>query len=150
MKVLTALLILGMFLTTIALADDVDDVKAAVQKYFTALNTGDAEAHIQARMPEHSAFARGGLLRRFHSLEEQTKVLQASVDSGEKSNYQLRHLEVRIFGNTAVVTGYVVGTVTNPDGITDPVSRQRTEVWVKQGGQWKQAHRHASPLRRPQ
>ncbi len=46
MKALTTLFVAGMFLTTVAIADDVDDVKAAVQKYITALNTGDVNASV--------------------------------------------------------------------------------------------------------
>ena len=41
MKALTTLLVVGMFLSTVALADDVDDVKAAMKGYFAALNAGD-------------------------------------------------------------------------------------------------------------
>ena len=150
MKALTTLLVVGMWLTTVAMADDVDDVKAAVLSYFAALNTGDADAYIQSRMPEYSAFDGGGLLSRNHSLAEQKNGLQASVDAGFKRNYQLRHLEVRVYGNAAVVTGYNVGTRTPPGATTEQVREQRTEVWIKQGATWKQVHRHASPLRPPQ
>ena len=44
MKPLTTLWVVGMFATTVAMADDVDDVKAAVQNYFAALNSGDVNA----------------------------------------------------------------------------------------------------------
>ena len=78
MKTLTTLLVIGMFLTTVAMADDVDDVKAAVQKYITALNTGDVNAYVQSRMPESSAFGvgNGGLVQKFYSLEEQRNRFQ--------------------------------------------------------------------------
>ncbi len=42
MKTWTALFVIGMFATTVAMADDVDDVKAAVQSYFDAINSGNA------------------------------------------------------------------------------------------------------------
>ena len=87
----------------------------------------------------------------FHSLAEQTKLLRTSFDAGEKGDLQLRNLEVKIYhDNTAVVTGYVVGTRPSPDGIRVPIRDQRTEVWIKQGEQWKQVHRHSSPLLLPQ
>ncbi len=141
MKALITLLVIGMFLTTGAMADDVDDVKAAVQKYITALNTGDVNAYVQSRTPESSAFGAGGLLQRFHSVEEQRNRFQGLVDSGLEFNVQIRHLEVKVYGNAAIVTGYSVeGNTTD----------QRTGVWIKQGGQWKQAHRHESPLSTPQ
>ncbi len=46
MKALTTLFVVGMFLTTVAVADDVDDVKAAVQSYFAAVNAGDADGRV--------------------------------------------------------------------------------------------------------
>ena len=141
MKALTTLFVIGMFATAVAMADDVDDVKAAVQKYITALNTGDVTAYVQSRMPEYSAFGGGGLVERYHSLEEQRNRFQGNINSGVQFNLQIRHLDVRVYGNAAIVTGYTVSG-NNAD--------QRTSVWIKQGGQWKQAHRHTSPLRGPQ
>ncbi len=143
MKALTTLLVVGMFLMPAALADDADDVKAAVQKYITALNTGDVNAYVQSGTPEYSAFGgiNGGLIQKFYSLEEQRNRFQGLVDSGFKFNVQIRHLDVKVYGNAAIVTGYSVeGNTTD----------QRTGVWIKQGGQWKQAHRHESPLSTPQ
>jgi len=137
MKALTTLLVIGMFLTTGAMADDVDDVKAAVQKYITALNTGDVNAYVQSRTPEYSAFGGGGLVERYHSLEEQRSRFQGNINSGVQFNLQIRHLDVRVYDNAAIVTGYTVAGNT---------ANQRTSVWIKQGGQWKQAHRHTSPL----
>ncbi len=150
MKALATLFVVGMFLTTVAMADDVDDVKAAAERYFNALNAGDVGAYIQSRMPEYSLFVDGALLSRFHSLTEQKNSFQASVDAGFKRNYQLRHLEVKVYGNAAVVTGYNVGTRTRPGSTTEQVRERRTSVWIKQGGQWKQVHRHQSPLRLPE
>ena len=100
MKALATLFVVGMFLTTVTMADDVDDVKAAAEKYFNALNAGDVDAYIQSRMPEYSLFVDGALLSRFHSLTEQKNSFQASVDAGFKRNYQLRHLEVKVYAET--------------------------------------------------
>ena len=146
MKALSTLFVAGMFLTTVAMADDVDDVKAAVERYFAALNTGDVGAYIEARVPEYSLFVDGALLSRFHSLTEQRNSFQASVDAGFKRNYQLRHLEVKVYGDAAVVTAYNVGSRTRPGRTIEQVRERRTSVWIKQGGQWKQVHRHQSPL----
>ncbi len=47
MKAWTTLFVVGMFLATPALADDVEDVKAAVHEFYVLLNStdaGDAEA----------------------------------------------------------------------------------------------------------
>jgi len=152
MKVLTTLLVIGMFATVVAMADDVDDVKAAMQRYFAAINAGDASAVMQYRSPESSSFNRpGGFLERpTSSLEEQKNALAAQARAGVKRNYQITHMEVRVYGNTAVVTGYLTGTRTQPDGTVGQMRDRRTGVFVKQGGQWKEVHRHQSPLRPPQ
>ncbi len=150
MKSVTTLLVVGMFLMPVANADDVDDVRAAVMGHFVALNAGDANAYIQYYPPETSTFADGGLLSTSHSVEEIKSGFQASVDAGFKRNIQMRHLDIRVYGNTAVTTGYGVGTTTLPDGTTVQVGYQRTSVLIKQGGQWKEVHQHRSPLRGPQ
>ncbi len=146
MKALTTLLVIGMFLTTVAMADDVDDVKAAVQGHFDAVNSGDVNAFIRYYAPESSVFAGGGLLDRYHSLEERRNNFQNTVDSGAKRDLRLQHMEVKIYGTTAIVTGYLVGTASGPDGVANQVRSQRTEVLIKQGGQWKAVHNHRSWL----
>ena len=151
MKALTTLLVIGMFATAVAMADDADDVKAALNGHFAARNAGDAAAYVQLHSPKRSNFGAGGqLLNRYASLENEKKNLQARFDAGVKFNVQLRHPEVEVYGNVAVVTGYLVGTITSPDGTTRPTANRRTVVLIKQGGQWKAVHGHSSPLRGPQ
>jgi len=146
MKALTTLLVVGMFLTTVAMADDVDDIKAAEMAHFAARRAGDVGAYVQYHSPERNGFPPNGLLSST-SLEEQRENGQAEVDAGVKRNVQLRHLDVKIYGNlTAVTTGYIVGTVTQADGTVEQVATRRTVVLIKQGGQWKEVHFHVSPL----
>ncbi len=133
-----------------ALADDVDDVKAAVVRNYAALNAGDADAYVQLHSPNRSSFGGGGaLLGRSDSLEDlenEKKNLQAQFDAGVKFNVQLRNPEVEVYGNAAVVTGYLVGTITSSDGTTRPTATRRSVVLIKQGDQWKAVHGHSSPL----
>ncbi len=152
MKALTTLLVVGMFLTPAALADDADDVKAAGQRFYAALNAGDAGTVIQLHVAGNTRFGLGGgLLETFDSLEDRRKSFQATVDAGVKLNIQGRHIDVRVYGNsTAVATSYGVGTITQPNGTAVQFNNRITRVLVKQGGQWKQVHRHISPLRGPQ
>ncbi len=152
MKALTTLLVVGMFLTTVAMADDVDDVKAAVLRHYVALNAGDANPLIQLQAAGYSTFGPGGtLLEQSDSLEERRKTRQAEFDAGLKYNLQARHIDVRVYGNsTAVTTHYGVGRITFPDGTTGQPNNRITKVWIKQGGQWKAVHNHLSPVRLPQ
>ena len=152
MKTLTKLFVVGMFATAISMADDADDVRAALQGDFVSLNSGDAYAYAQSFLEGFTRFGfAGGLLDRVDSLEELRKDRQASFDAGVKFNLQDRHTDVSLYGNsTAVVTSYRVGTLTLPNGNTVRINNRITTVLVKQGGQWKIAHVHDSPLRLPQ
>ncbi len=149
--IVTLMLLVGaVLLPTAALSQDVDDITAAEHAHFAAQSAGDVEAWVQHHHPQTSGFPpNGGLLNRFDSIEEQKKNQQAAIDAGEKSNLQLRHLEVKLYGNTAVTKSYVVGTVTLPDGTTQQVAGRRTAVLIKQGSQWKEVHFHNSPLITP-
>ncbi len=150
MKALTTLFVVGMLATAVAVADDVDDVKAAMQRSQVAANSGDAGTQLLLEGLTTFGFA-GGLLERVDSLEELRKDRQASFDAGLKFNIQDRHIDVSVYGNsTAVVTSYRVGTITQPSGRIVRPNNRITTVLVKQGGQWKIAHVHFSPLRGPQ
>jgi len=149
MKALTTLFVVGMFATTVAMADDVDDVKASEMEHFAARGGGDAGTVVQHHLPGHTSFVSGELLSRSDSLEDERNNLQAQFDAGFKTDAQPRHFEVKVYGNTAVTTCYMVGTQTLPDGTTHQVNSQRTAVLIKQGGQWKEVHVHVSPLMTP-
>ena len=145
MKALTALFVAGMFVTTLAMADDVDDVKATIRGHFAAVNSGDVAAYTPYYANQGSAFGGGELLERL-SVEQRTNNFQAGVDSGLRRNLQMRNLEVQIYGNVAIATGYLLGSTTAPDGTTQRTSQQRTGVLVKPVGQWKEVPRPNSPL----
>ena len=139
-------LVFGLVLTNISVAGDVEDIKKATIEHLATQNAGDAKAHIAHHMPYHTAFLGGGLLNVSHSREEQVKGLQATFDAGTKFNLEIAHLDAKVYGNAAVVTGYVVGTVTNPDGTTQQVRARRTAVLIKEGNEWKEVHNHISPV----
>jgi ketosteroid isomerase-like protein len=150
MKALTTLLVVGMFATTIAMADDSDDVKAAFLNLFTTLRAHDSQSMGQYYMPDYTDFGRGGgLLIRTATPEEKAKARQALFDT-VNITLQPRNVEVQVYGNTAVVTAYLIGSITPANNETIRVNDRRTGVWVKQGGTWKEVHMHQSPIRLPQ
>jgi ketosteroid isomerase-like protein len=137
----------GMLQTSVTLADDVDDVKAAVLAYYAALNSGDVNAWVQLHLPGRTSFGPdGGLLVPATSLEEQRKNYQAQVDAGRRYNLQARHLDVQLYGDAAVTTNYSVGSVALPNGTPQAGTARVSRMWIKQVGQWKIAHVHVSPL----
>ncbi len=150
MKALTTLLVVGMFATAVAMADDADDVKAALLDRFDALNSGDVDRYVKYHSQERSVFLPTGELLDTSSFEERRNNRQSQVNAGFVRNFQARHLEVKVYGETALVTGYLVGSQTFPNGTTQQIGLRRSAVWLKQGGQWKEIHAHLSPMRLPQ
>ena len=70
MKALTTLFVIGMFATAITMANDVENMKAEMERYFAALNAGDAEGYAQHFVSQASFFVGGGLLNTATSLAE--------------------------------------------------------------------------------
>ncbi len=147
MKKLNLMIVLGLIFTasTSAMADDVADIKSAMEKHFVTFKAGDAAGHIAHHMARNSSFGpEGGALAVNDSSEEEIAELQASFDEGYKFDFQLVDLDVAVYGDTAVVTSLQTGTVTTPDGKTEKVKNRRTAVVVRDGSDWKEVHSHIS------
>ncbi len=145
-RLITLLLVLvwGLALTNLASANDTDDVKAAVLAVDAAFSNGDVETILKYMHPEHSRFAgEGGLVNAVMFTEVG---LKAFFEAGNKLNIQGRHMEVKIYGDTGVVTYYTLIVITLPDGNSKQFTDRETEVWVKQDGNWKRVHIHSSSL----
>ncbi len=143
MKVLTTLLVVGMLLMPAALADDADDVKAAVTEFYDQLNNENT-SYTEFFLPSGDQFPRNGVL--VQPNEEIIGTAQASIDAGLDFNVQVRHLDVKVHGNAAVATYYTVGTTDYPDGTVLSGVFRASITAIKQGRQWKFAHIHISPL----
>jgi ketosteroid isomerase-like protein len=57
-----------------------------------------------------------------------------------------RNLDIKVYGNTAITTGYVTGSITHPNGSAQLGSWRTSLVWVKTDGKWKVANDHTSEL----
>ncbi len=100
----------------------------------------------QHHMPAYNQFGLNGLRQHFDSIEAQKQQIQTVFDQGSKYNLSLRDVEVNIYGDSAVVSCYVVGSILRPNGNTIQRRDRYSATLVKQGGQWKAVHAHASPL----
>lgn len=124
-----------------------ETIIAATLEHFQTMNAGDAQGHVAHHVPNVTSFdAAGGLLYVSESRDQEARLMQAGFDAGWRQNYELRHLEVRVYGDAAVVTGYVAGVDVAPDGTETPVLNRRTAVLVRQDGQWLEVHSHQSPV----
>ena len=119
-RLMVLVAILGVALTAKVRADDTEDVKAAYLRHITLSRTGQIDPFVEQHLPGHTAFGpNGGLLTRNDSLEAEKKSRQALFDRGRRDSTQpsftsvtkvLRHLEVQVYGTTAVLTGYLQGS----------------------------------------
>jgi len=143
MKALTTLLVVGMFLMPAAMADDVDDVKAAVLDFYEQLNNENPN-FTEYFLPGGSSFPRtGSLLQPSNSDRNAT---QANFDAGLDFDVAVRHLDAKVYGDTAVATYYTTGPTKYEDGSTLQGIFRASMSWAKQGGQWRIVHIHISPL----
>ena len=125
-----------------------DEIIRATRAHFDALNAGDVEAHLRHHAAEKTFYgSHGESLRVYHSLDEQRQAMSTTKHSGFQSLQELSDIQVQRYGNVAVVTCYVTGTITLGDGSPPQAVRERrTAVLVKQGRDWKEVHFHSSPL----
>ena len=143
-------LVAGLLLSTGVQAGDVEDIIALEKGHYLARNNGDLDTWVQYHLPERDGFGPGGdLLSGGTSAEEEKRGLKAQLDAGMKYNHRLVHVDVKVFGDTAITTGYVVGSSTSPDGKTNRAMMRRTGVVIKRNGQWKELHNHLSPVVAP-
>ncbi len=148
-------LVLGFIaLSTTVFADDVEDVKAAYTKHITLSRTGQVDAFLEQHEPGHTAFGpNGALLSRFDSLEDEKRFRQAAARNvnpeafdSQSISQVVRHMEVQVYGNAAILTTYLQGPITLPDRTQRQGTRRVTSVWIKQGSRWTEVHDHMSPL----
>ena len=139
----------SIFLTTTATAGDVDDVKAAVQAFYEALNSSTVDDFTKFILPAGSGnFPRTGELLDPGAItvEDNRNNLQALFDSGLKFEVQIHHLDAKVYGNAAVATYYLTGRITYTSGTIPQGIFRGSMIWTKQAGQWKRVHTHISRL----
>ena len=138
------LFVMGTFLTTAALADDEDDVKAAVMDSRAQEHAGNIDGYFKYHVPQFTIFPpTSGFL----SESPDKEVTQARFDAGMKLDMQMRNFDIKVYGDTAITTYYSVGQVQRPGSSTSERWNLRiTGVWSKDSGDWKVVHRHESPL----
>ena len=125
---------------------DLGAVRTAVLEHYAAINNDDYEAVADHHGEPFTAFLGDGLLTTWGTRQEQVEVFRARWAAGFNANWEVRQLEVQGYGDVAVATAYLVGSVQFPDGPMLQGTWQLTEVWVREGREWKEVHHHHSPL----
>jgi ketosteroid isomerase-like protein len=123
-----------------ALKDDAALVKDSVYHYVAMLNAGDVSARASCYLSEFTTFAIDGgplISSRFEGR-----------NSGPIQTFDLRCRDLRVYvhKDTAIATGYLVGTITDSNNKPMRVTGRSSWVHLRQNGEWKIAHSHLSPL----
>ncbi len=121
------------------------EVKNAVTNLFAGYNAGNVEQIERLLAPQQNSFSgEGGFLTSFADTNE----LREAFKSGWKFNFETYNLEAAVYGDTAVTTLVMRGTIQPPPNL--PVRIQgpprMSIVWNKQDGAWKRVHVHESLL----
>ena len=140
-QILTSIFVL-LFVCDEVTAGDKEDVLASWNAVKAAWMIGDIDAAQKYTSPEFKSFEDDGSLLSPFDFEAS----KAAFAAGLKFNVQSAHSEVTIYGNTAIITEYHTSQLTPPGGTPFSMTLRLTLVCVKQNGQWKGVHAHASHL----
>jgi ketosteroid isomerase-like protein len=124
-----------------ALSETSDEVAASVHAFYKALRDGDVSV-LAASLPE-SGFTEFNT----DSSELQTyslQVLRKAFTGGVKIDFHIEHLKVDVHGDTAIATGYRVGSLSFPDGRHVESYNCESIVLTHEQSRWLVRHVHLS------
>lgn len=146
MKRVTAVLIVlisGMTLSVRSGFAQEAEVRAAVLESLAAWKEGNVEAFAQFFGPDSRGFnLDGGLLIQGFN----PAALQAALAAGLGIDVEPRDVDVKVYGNAAIVVAYLVGSISLPGGVTHEGTWRYSETRVRNGDVWKVVQYHISPL----
>jgi len=143
-KLISACVVLGLLGSSLALADDAADVRATIERHYAAIHAEDRDTILSHHLVDFTIFAPdGGVLNESDTFEVLDR-MGATIDFPDL-NVRMTNFNAQIYGNVALATFYLVGTVTRGDKTRD-ITNRVSAVWVKVEGVWKEAHHHESKL----
>jgi CubicO group peptidase (beta-lactamase class C family) len=120
------------------------EVKAALMNIVEGLNSGNIDQVERRLAPQQNRFPpEGGLLTSFIDAPQ----IRGALQAGFKFKFEVHSLEAAVYGDSALTTFFMNGTITPPN---EPPRIQgpwrNSYFWNKQDGVWKLVHAHQSPL----
>jgi len=122
------------------------EVKTAVMDIIAGFNSGNVDQIERRLAPQHNRFqGEGGFLTSFIDAAE----LRGAFQAGFKLKFEVHNLETAVYGDSAIATFFMSGTITPPNGTPRTEGPWRSSfVWNKQDGTWKLVHSHQSAMNR--
>jgi ketosteroid isomerase-like protein len=127
-----------------ASAQDEADVRAAIERHYAAIHAGDTATRRGHHLPEFSIFPHDGRMLLESGFEDAFERMGFTMEYVSTNTY-INHFNAQVYGDVAVATFYLVGSHTWGEETANGAWRV-TAVWVREGGDWKEAHHHESPL----
>ncbi len=143
-KLVSACVFFGLLGSSLALADDAADVRATIERHYAAIHVEDRDTIFSHHLEDFTIFAPDGGVLIESDWAEVSERMGATIDFGVL-NVRMTNFNAQIYGNVALATFYLVGTVTR-GGKSRNITNRVSAVWVKSGSEWKEAHHHESPL----
>ena len=124
---------------------DVESLEATINAHWEAINAKDGQTVMGHHMPRFTLFSMDeGPLWVLESEEDYAAIEEAFADA--QDDWRARDFTIDLYGDVAVAAFYAEGSVTWPDGRVVEGPRRVTADWIWDGGEWKAAHHHDSPL----
>jgi ketosteroid isomerase-like protein len=137
MKTIAMLLLLA---ALPCLADDLADLRRLDRELVVATYTKDASWFTKHMSDDYVLITSGGKLKPRADL-----VRELGTPGLEFQPYEPAEVDVRLFGDTAVITGRIVQKYTY-NGERVEADLRYTDVWVKSPDGWKNVAGHASTI----
>src|SRR5436190_13595535 len=135
------------FVSSPALAEPKDDVAAATAKWATAFAENNPDAILPLYAPDGVLW--GTLSPTVRSDPAAVKAyFVAAFQALPKATVKFGDQLIRVFGNTAVNTGYYTFSYTK-DGETKSIPARYSFTYVKDGNDWKIVDHHSSAVPAP-
>jgi ketosteroid isomerase-like protein len=126
------------------LADDAAEVRATIERHYTAIHAQNIDAIISHHLEDFTMFSYDGGVLWESDWAEASERMGGVIDF-PALNVRMSNFNAQIYDNAAVATFYLLGTYGEGDE-TRRVTNRVSAVWVKTGSEWKEAHHHESPL----
>lgn len=124
-------------------SNDEEFVIASVQATLDAYNRGDVDEFLQHFTDEANGFTNDGSVL-FDQYNEE--FIRDLYRAGLEPNLRFQHLQAKVFGDSAVITGYFVGrTIFRKDKCFTGAWRF-SEFRIREDDRWKVVHYHMSAL----
>lgn len=118
------------------------EVREALLRTFSALNTRHLDEFLSYLMPRTQIFSHNGVGLR----ELDVGDWRARLQTVQEFNLVPREIRIRVYGNTAVTAAYIHGTVRSPSGWVEAGPWRYSEARIRDQGKWKILQMHFSPL----